>query len=132
MPYCQLHFHLIWATNNRAPIITDAVWEVLNTEIRRKAGELRATVHAVGGIEDHIHVVASLPPTVAVSTFVGQIKGVTSFKINRVVRGSAFAWQAEYGAFSIRRQELGSVVRYVLNQEIHHRGGDLLEELERC
>ena len=131
MPYCQLHYHLVWATKNRAPLLTEPVRPTLYLELRRKSLELDAVVHAVGGIEDHVHMVVSLPPTMAVATFVGQIKGVSSFKMSRIVRPSRFAWQAEYGAFTIRHQEIDRTVSYVLNQEAHHRNGNVVEDLER-
>ena len=131
MPYCQLHYHLVWATHNRAPILTESVRPTLYNEIKKKSRDLRALVHAVGGVEDHVHMVVSLPPTVAVATFVGQVKGVASFRMNRLHKSEPFAWQAEYGAFSIRRQEIGKVVRYVLNQEQHHQRGDLDNDFER-
>ncbi len=69
----------------------------------------------IGGVEDHVHVVASVPPTVALSTFVGKMKGVSSANTNKSQGPDAprFSWQGEYGAFTVDAKRLPYVIAYV-------------------
>ncbi|MCP4367700.1 MAG: IS200/IS605 family transposase, partial [Deltaproteobacteria bacterium] len=83
MPYYQLFYHIVWATKNRLPLLTAQIEPTIHNYVRTKAIGLEATVFAINGIEDHVHVVASIPPKIAVSTFIGQIKAVASTKFNK-------------------------------------------------
>ncbi len=101
MPYWRLFYHITWATRNREALI-DAAWEgPLHNLIAAKAAQFGGIVHAVGGTESHIHLVVSVPPGIALSKFVGQVKGASSRFANQAVRPARdFAWQAEYGVVS--------------------------------
>ena len=90
-------------------------------------------VFAINGTEDHTHVVASIPPRIAVAKFVGQLKGVSSAQINKRLSTAEprFAWQAEYGVFSFDHKRLPNVVAYVNRQKEHHAAGNLIPVLER-
>lgn len=133
MPYTQLFYHLVWATKERAPLITPRVRPMLYGFIRAKAVGLGGTVFAIGGVEDHVHVVTSVPPRIALATFIGQVKGVASAKVNRegILGDIRFSWQEEYGAFSFDRKRLPYVVAYVEQQEEHHAQGRTIRVLER-
>ena len=132
MPYWRLFYHLVWATKDREPLIQAALEKRLHGAIRAKADELGALVHAVGGTEDHVHLVASAPPALSLAQFVGQVKGNSShFANNELALSSQFAWQAEYGVVSFGGKQLDRVVRYVLHQREHHRDGTTIPFLER-
>ncbi len=90
-------------------------WEAwLHRVIVAKARELGATVLAVGGTDDHIHLAVSVPPRVALSTFIGQVKGNSSHFVNHVVHpGMTFAWQDEYGVVSSDRRRVKTVVSHL-------------------
>ena len=78
-------------------------------------------VYAVGGIEDHVHLVASVPPSIALSEFVGQVKGNSSHFVNHEIKPDYhFVWQGEYGVVSFGGKQLDMVVKYVKNQRQHH------------
>ena len=83
MPYWRLFYHIVWVTAGRQPLIAPDWQEVLHNVIAAKAAALGAMVHAVGGIEDHVHLAVSAPPTVMLATFIGQIKGASSHFANR-------------------------------------------------
>jgi putative transposase len=119
-PHTELYVHLVWATWDRAPLITPAVRDRIYPMMQRKAAELRADVLAIGGIEDHVHVLARFRPTVAIADLVQQMKGASSFLASQVM-GCPFKWQGAYGAYSVSRSGLRVVRDYVLNQEAHHR-----------
>ena len=114
--------HLVFSTKNREP------W--LDAEIRPRMHAYLATigrdngsfVHRVGGVEDHVHMVATLPRTVTQADLLEEIKKHSSRWIKQIdSRYAAFSWQRGYGAFSVGRRQLDAVVRYVDNQEEHHR-----------
>lgn len=90
------------------------------------------TVFSINGIEDHVHVVTAIPPRIAVSTFVGQIKGVATAKYNKERSDEdKIYWQNEYGIFSFDRKRLPNVIAYVENQKQHHADQQLIPILER-
>ena len=127
--HTQLYVHLVWATWDRAPLITPAIRERVYGAMQHHASKLRSEVIAIGGIEDHVHVLLRLPPTVAVSDLVGRMKGASSYLAAQVL-GKTFKWQGSYGAFSVSRSGLRHVRAYVLNQEAHHRDGTTYAALE--
>ena len=131
MPYWRLFYHIVWVTAGRQPLIAPDRQEALHNVIAAKAAALGAMVHAVGGIEDHVHLAVSAPPTVMLATFIGQIKGASSHFANRELGlEGGFAWQPEYGIVSLGRKQLGTVVEYVKRQREHHQQGTAIGALE--
>jgi len=119
MAYWRLFYHVVWATKFRRPVLTPEVEALAHQYVRAKAIGLGATVFAVNGMPDHIHLVVSIPPTIAVAHFVGQVKGVSSVHLNRAGLGR-FAWQDAYSVFSCDERGLSYVVSYVQRQKEHH------------
>ena len=133
MPYWRLFYHFVWGTKNREPLIAPGWENSLHNVIAAKATELGAFVYAVGGIEDHAHLVASVPPKIALSTFIGQVKGNSSHFVNHGLEVNLhFAWQAEYGVVSFGGQMLDMVVQYAKSQRQHHAQGTVMAMLERA
>ncbi len=129
MPYWRLFYHLIWATRDRLPLIApERRLEVHRTlaDMARKDGIM---VHAVGGIEDHVHLVVSIPPAMSIAAAIGRIKGRSSHVLNLQFDGG-FGWQGEYGVVSFSERDLPGVVAYVENQVRHHQSGSLRPALE--
>lgn len=132
MPYWQLFYHLVWSTKNREPLLTPTVEKHIYGFLTSKAVGLKGVVYALGGAEDHVHMVVSIPPAIAVARFVGQVKGVASAHLNQSgISTVRFEWQDEYGAFSFDGKRLPHVVAYVERQKAHHRQGTLIPVLER-
>jgi REP-associated tyrosine transposase len=132
MPYWQLFYHLVWATKNRELLLTPDVEPIVHEFLRDKAIGLGATVFALNGMADHVHLVVAVPPKIAVATFVGQVKGVASAKLNKLDPiPSRFFWQDEYGAFSLDRKRLPSHIAYVELQKERHAQGTVIPALER-
>jgi REP element-mobilizing transposase RayT len=121
MPYSKLFYHIIWSTKNREPNITAEIEEQLHTFIVKKAIGLGGIIHAINGTDDHIHLAVSIPASIPISRFIGQIKAVSSTKLNKSNPGEEkFFWQSEYSVFSFGEQNLQYVVRYIKNQKQHH------------
>jgi putative transposase len=131
-PFTHLFCHLVWSTWDRLPLITPEVEPRLYGAIRCKLRELGCAPIAVGGVEDHVHVLCQFPPTVAIAYLVGQVKGASSHLMNHEVLGiDAFKWQGSYGAFTLDRNGVTYVEAYVLAQKQHHADRTLWEDFER-
>lgn len=132
MPYWQLFYHITWSTKNREPLLTPEVESLVHELIRSKAVSLGATIFAINGTVDHVHLIVSIPPKVAVANFIGQVKAVSSTRINQSgVVTSSFAWQDEYGVFSFDKKRLSNHVAYVDRQKEHHLKSTTIPFLEQ-
>jgi REP element-mobilizing transposase RayT len=132
MPFWQLYYHIVWSTKNRQPLLTADVEPAIYALLRNKAVDLDASVYALNGYLDHVHLVASIPPKISVSKFVGQVKAVASVRFNQSGHPSApFYWQEEYGAFSFDRKRLPYFITYVERQKEHHTNHQLIPALEK-
>ncbi|TMC59638.1 MAG: IS200/IS605 family transposase [Chloroflexi bacterium] len=133
MSYWQLYYHVVWATKHRVPILTPPIEETVHGMLRRKAVALEATVFALNGPEDHIHMVVAIPPKIAVATFVGQVKAAVSTTSNKESGAmQSLYWQDAYGVFSFDRKRLPNYVAYVEKQKEHHTNGTTIPILERA
>ena len=131
MAFWRLHYHLVWSTQQREPLIDAASELLIHHTLYGKAKELGVLIHAVGNVEDHIHVVASVPPRLAVADCVGKLKGASSHRVNQETARRTFRWQAGYGALSLGGRSPGTVITYVRNQRQHHTAGRLVAIYER-
>ena len=131
MPFCQLYYHLVWATKERLPLLTTTVEPMIHNFLQTKAIGVGGTVFAVNGMEDHVHMVVSIPAKIAVAKCIGQIKAVASTKFNKSGTGNTpFFWQDEYGAFTFDRKRLPNFISYVEQQREHHAKKTLIPILE--
>ncbi len=131
MPYWRLYYHITWGTKHRAPLITPQIEVRLHKAIAAKAIKMGAIVHAIGGIEDHVHLVASVPPKLSLSNFIGDVKGNSSHFVNHVlVPDFYFSWQSEYGVQSFGEKQLLFIVRYAQQQKEHHAQMSMIQQLE--
>jgi REP element-mobilizing transposase RayT len=131
-PFTKLHVHLVWATWDRLPLITPDIQPRLYRCLAAEAHRLGMQTIAIGGIEDHVHVLLRYPPLVSISEMVKQLKGVSSHLVRQQITPDGFfKWQGSYGAFSLADRDVEMVRRYVHRQEEHHRFGRLSAVLER-
>src|SRR5262245_58534336 len=86
---------------------------------------------SVGGIEDHVHVILSIPSTLSTAKSIQRLKGNSSKWIHDTFREQwDFEWQEGYGAFSIGISGVEDTTKYILAQEEHHRKMTFRQELE--
>jgi putative transposase len=104
--FTQMYVHCVWATWNREPLITPAVQGMIYGAIVHQCEVLKCTVIAIGGIEDHVHLLVGFPPTLAVSELVKKVKGTSSHLVNSKNDGF-FKWQGAYGAFYRESSQFG-------------------------
>jgi len=132
MTYWRLHYHLVFSTLNRLPTLTPEREKLFYTILYRKAKELEVIIHAVGNVEDHVHLVLSIPPKLSVADCVRHLKGASAHAINLMPGNTEkFAWQRGYGALSIGDRSLTTVMEYAAKQKERHRENRVLAVYER-
>ena len=129
--YHKLYYHVTWAVKNRLPLIVPTLKEPLYSYLSSKTMDFGGIAFAVGGVANHIHLVLSIPPNIAVAAFIGKLKGASSHWINHLERPEeSFGWQDGYGVFSLHKDILDQVKAYVENQNQHHNEGTIIEVWE--
>ena len=122
MTYWRLHYHLIFATFDRQPLLSGECEKVFYGVLYGKAKELDLKIHAAGNVADHVHIVLSIPPKLAVADCVKHIKGASAYAINHMPDSDGqFRWQEGYGVLSIGERSLETVMAYATRQKDHHR-----------
>jgi REP element-mobilizing transposase RayT len=117
--YTKNHIHIIFSTKAREKRISKGLQPKLWSYMAGICRNLNIAALANGGIEDHVHALVELPPSMSVSKAVNLLKSNSSRWMNE--RGNRFAWQEEFGAFSVSASNIPAVKRYILNQAAHHR-----------
>lgn len=117
-----VYVHLVFSTKHRHPFLADGG---LRDEMHRYLAEISARLQSpaleVGGVADHVHLLARLGRTMAPADWVKELKRASSvWAKTRVPAWQLFAWQAGYGVFSVSQSQLERVRHYILTQEIHH------------
>ena len=120
--YTSLHYHFVFSTKNREPWLRpdaqDRVWAYLGGIAR----ENKLTPLLIGGMEDHVHMLVGMTPTISVSEALKQIKGGSSMWLKEHLPSFAgFAWQDGYGAFTVSKSQEPVVIDYISRQREHHR-----------
>ncbi len=132
MPLWRTFYHIVFATQERRPLLTPPLRAASTRLLQRKAEDLGCVVHAVGVQPEHVHLVVSIPPSRAVAFVVAQPKGTSSHAIGaHRLPGELFAWQRGYGLFTFGERSLPVIVRYVREQDQHHANGKLWALFER-
>jgi REP element-mobilizing transposase RayT len=123
--------HCVFATKERRPRITPQLRERRWPYLGGIARENGMKALQVGGVADHIHILISLPATLALSKAIQLLKGNSSKWLHETSpEQREFAWQEGYGAFSIGVSGVEETVAYIRGQEEHHRKRSFREEVE--
>ncbi len=130
--FTNLKYHIIFGTKNRLPYVTETLEPRLYSYIGGIIAEKRGVLLEINGMPDHVHVLASLRPGIALAEMVQRIKGGSSRWINkqRLCR-EAFGWQTGYSAFSVSESRIPVLRRYIRRQMQHHRSQTFDQELEK-
>jgi putative transposase len=121
--------HVVFSTKGRTALIA-ATWQPrLHAFLASIAADRKFPAVIVGGVEDHVHVLMSLPADRPICDCVRFLKGTSSKWINdQFFPDRSFAWQDGYGAFAISPSHADATVAYIRNQEEHHRQRTFQEE----
>ena len=127
--YVSNMVHYIFSTKERFPFIDQELEARLWPYIGGIARENGMRALAIGGTNDHVHALLSLPATLSVAKAIQLIKGGSSKWIHdQLPNYRKFAWQDGYGAFSASASQMKSVVCYIDGQKKHHRKRTFEEE----
>jgi putative transposase len=120
--YTYLLTHVVFGTRDRAPIISPDIRKSLFEYMGGIVREIEAVPVTINGMPDHVHLLVSMPPKLAVAVLVRVVKANSSRWVHeKWPARKSFAWQGGYGAFSVSQSIAEKVGRYIDEQEQHHR-----------
>lgn len=125
--YTNLLTHIVFSTKERLPLITNEIKPELFAYLGGLVKELKGKPIIINGMSDHVHILASLPPTLSIAEAMRFIKTNSSKWITQKF-GKPFEWQKGYGAFSVSRSNVDDVCKYIQDQEAHHQKFDFRTE----
>jgi putative transposase len=129
--FTRIYIHHIWSTWDRQPMLIPEVRDGAYKVIREECKSLKCELIRIGGISDHVHLLATLNPTISLADFVKQVKGSSSHFINHEIRsGFLFKWQGSYGALTVSTSGVDDLCEYIDRQEEHHRRKSLIPDWE--
>jgi putative transposase len=117
--YVQNAVHVVFSTKDRRRIIPADQRELFWSYIAGICKTEKIFIHTIGGMEDHIHLLIDIPPTISLADAVLVIKANSSRRMKRIRPN--FAWQKGYGAFGVSKSNMPTVIRYIRTQEQHHK-----------
>ena len=127
--YSQIYIHSVFAVKGRESLINKQWKDELYKYICGIVTGNQQKVYAINGMPDHVHLLLSIKPSIAVSDLMKDIKANSSKWINdKKFVGGQFKWQEGFGAFSCSSSQLDTVIAYIDNQELHHAKKSFREE----
>lgn len=129
--FTQIYIHFVFAVQNRLSLIQpewkDKLYKYITGIIQNNGHKMIE----INGVPNHLHILIGYKPHQLIPDLMQDVKGSSSKWINekRFVKGK-FSWQEGYGAFSYSHSQIDSVVKYINNQEGHHRKKTFGEEYE--
>jgi putative transposase len=127
--YHSLSYHIVFSTKHRATTIALPWRGRLNEYLGGTIRGLEGVSLGVGGVADHIHLLASLKPTHCLADVVREIKKASSVWVHQEIGVREFAWQDGYAAFTVSPTSRNAIQKYIAMQEEHHRKRSFRDEL---
>lgn len=131
--YTQIYVQIVFAVESRQNLIQPQQNDELQKHITGIVTAQRQKLIAINNVPDHVQMLIGQRPDSVLSDLVGDIKSGSTNFINRKrwVRGR-FSWQEGFGAFSYSHSQLGSVIRYIQNQQAHHKKRSFTTNTSPC
>ena len=130
--HTAISYHIVFSTKDRIPALTQDRREDLFRYISGITRNRQSHLYRIDGVDDHLHILTSLHPTVCLADFVKEIKtGSTHWIKEKAVFKRFSHWQDGYGAFTCSQREVDGLVEYIKNQEQHHRKVNFQEEYRK-
>ncbi|HVS92498.1 MAG TPA: IS200/IS605 family transposase [Mucilaginibacter sp.] len=127
--YTQLYIHIVFAVKYRAALLNSGWDERVRLYIAATVQNNGHKMLAINNMPDHLHLFIGLNPAQSISELMRLVKGDSSEFINKErLTPSKFQWQEGYGAFSYSKSQIDNVVKYILNQQEHHKKATFLDE----
>ncbi|WP_395738066.1 IS200/IS605 family transposase [Prosthecobacter sp.] len=130
--YTQILYHIVFSTKDRATVLREARREDFFRYVWGIHQQLHCHLYRINAMDDHVHILTSLHPSLALADYMRELKTGTSRWIKEEGIFPAFdGWQDGYGAFTVSAGEQDAVIRYIKDQQIHHQQTDYLAEYRR-
>ena len=130
--YTQIHIQFVFAVKYRAALIGNDWKERLHQYITGIFRENNHKMLQINSMPDHIHILAGTRPHQSISSLIQNVKTESSKWVKaQNFCSQPFAWQEGYGAFSYSKSQVPDVVRYIINQESHHKKMTFLDEYKK-
>jgi len=127
--YTQILYQIVFSTKNRERTLSESGQEKLYSFIWGILKNKKCHLYRIGGIEDHVHIVTHIHPTVAIADLVKDIKlAASSFIKNESLFPYFSGWQDGYGAFTYSIKAKDKLIEYVKSQKEHHSKRNFKEE----
>ena len=123
--------HIVFSTEERRPFLLNTkLRAAMHQHLAAVSSQLRCPVIKVGGVHDHVHLLARQARPITLAEWVKEIKRTSSLWAKEAQQGcDVFQWQAGYGAFSVSQSQSAAVERYIARQPEHHRSLSFQQEL---
>jgi len=123
--------HIIFSTKDRQNMLSPEIRKSVYAYLCGIAKTEKCQIIKIGGIEDHIHILVLLKPSLSPSDFARKIKTNSSRWIHEnYPKLKDFAWQPGFSCFSVSESAKNSVMKYIENQEEHHKRISFKDELK--
>ena len=129
--YTKIVCHFVFSTVGRSPMLTEEIRKDVFAYMGGIIRNQKCASLIVNGIEDHVHILAHVRPTLALSDFMREVKASSSGFVHRELRVRSFAWQEGFSAFSVRGDDFEDVRQYIARQAEHHKRENFESELRR-
>jgi putative transposase len=130
MSFTQIIYHIVFATKERHPVLAEAHREELLQYMWGAIKEKQGHLYRINATEDHVHILTSLHPTVALASFLKDIKVASSKWMKEHGGFPGFQhWQDSYSAFTHSAADKDRLIEYIKEQQEHHRKVSYLDEL---
>ena len=127
--YSQIYIQVVFAVKGRDSLIAQEwerrLYEYITGIVRNKEQKMLA----INGMPDHLHFFVGMKPSCRLSDLVREVKKSSNdFIKEEKLSGGRFSWQEGYGAFSYSHSQLDQVIKYIMNQKVHHKKKSFKEE----
>ncbi len=127
--YTQILYQIVFSTKHREPTLIKQNREELFRFIWGILEKKNCHLYRINGVEDHLHILTHIHPTVSLSSLIKDIKVSSALHIKNQKLFEGFtSWQEGYGAFSYNIKEKNRIIDYIKNQEVHHQKIDFRSE----
>jgi len=127
--YSKLYAQIIFTVKGRSNFIQNEWKTELYKYVAGIVNGKSQKLYSIGGMPDHIHLLIGYSPSISVSDLIRDIKSNSSAFINRkMFIDKKFRWQSGFGAFSYGKSQISDVIRYIENQQEHHKHRTFREE----
>jgi len=131
--YHEIFLHFNWHAKGDLPLLTGELEALTHAELKAKCQRIKgAYLLGLGGTDTHVHLAISIEPFVLISDLVQELKGASSFEVNKRMNRKLLEWQRGYGVVSFGKSHLDRVLDYVHRQREHHANGQIQARLEAC